>query len=794
MKDRRSLKLLFFLMVFVLGTIADAQIIINEVRTVDETCDYCSFVELKNTGTGSQNLSGFVIKPSPSTGIQNKGGQMDNLGVTGFYPIGGITLSPGGIVAFYFGCSGTNTSTVIYIPDRDPILPFGNISLYSRGPTDNGGLWYGSSLIDFVRFGPGKEPPREVVWDWDSRTTDEWQYKQASGVITDVYVKYNHWPDKHSYIDTKKLVPGASISHKGNNTNSPDDWIYTIATPGDNNEAAALPSMPQLPPPLIEENSLPGIALVDTRSILYAASFNHQQRGDYPRDWFYHEWTSNIIEAEYGSAAKITGTFAIQEEYGERGLWISPSSVNVVNHNNAITVFGDGSWTDYRLTFTTKQTTGDFNRHQLGNFYLRLKPDTNRIEGYQFNLIGGTSISVRKDLGNGGDFGTINMHPDVDIEGAGRKTFTQLAKNTNKIVNPADDKLYVTLEAKGSSIKASYDNGRGGVLSMNAEDNTYSSGMVGLGTVYGNFTFNDILVEDLTTNPGDGIPVAIVETETETASINTPVGFNAVKSIYAGDQSKLTYLWDFGDGIVGKGQRPRHSFAAIGTYRVTCTISDGKKSTIDGLFFTVTGPTDNTPPSDVTNLQSTHKNNDVIKLSWDAASDNETGISGYAIYRSTSAYPTLPTKTELLELPLITVRNITEFEDTTERASTTFYYRIKALNGVKRQSANYSNVVSATTTTKREPVNNKAKEQPFRLWQMAGYSENIISFHSYKNQHIDLKIYNSQGHLLTTLYRGKISTGTHRWKWKPTDNHSGIIFIRIITDNLTISKKVFMLN
>ena len=38
----------------------------------------------------------------------------------------------------------------------------------------------------------------------------------------------------------------------------------------------------------------------------------------------------------------------------------------------------------------------------------------------------------------------------------------------------------------------------------------------------------------------------------------------------------LTYSWDFGDGSMGSGVNPTHSYAAAGTYTVTLTVNDGQ--------------------------------------------------------------------------------------------------------------------------------------------------------------------------------------------------------------------------
>ncbi|MBF0431860.1 MAG: PKD domain-containing protein [Fibrobacteria bacterium] len=776
---------------FFLSITAYGKIVINEVLPADEASVHISFVELKNTGSGSQNLHGWVLKYTPSNGKQDNGGFLDNLGVTGYFVITNVSLGAGETAVFYFGASGTNSSKTIYMADMNPIPPFANISLYSRGPDGehHGGAWYGTSLHDFIRFGT-KNPPREIIWDRDSYSGTEWIAKHAAGNLGAIYVKYNQWPDTNTFINTKGLPHDASLSLKGDDTNSPDNWIFTSPTPGANNGTT---ERPPLPPDFfgpVENNSQATLQLTDTRHILYAVSFDHYQQGDYPRDWYYHMMSSDIKNPSYNAPPTITGSFAVNKEYGHRGLWVTPSSLNVCNHNAAAAVFGDVSWTDYRFTFTVKETTGDFfegpayeGRHQLCQFYLRLKEDTTRIEGYQFNFIGSQSISVRNWLKYGADFGTINIHRGVDFWGGGEESnvFTQLAKNTDRSVNPAKDLIYVTLEAKGDKITATYDNKQGNTLTMSATDATHSSGMVGLGLVYGNYVYNDILVEDISANPTGSVPVSVVSDMNDTYAINTPVSFSAANSIYSGDQSNLTYLWDFGDGIRGTGQRPQHSFAAVGTYRVTCTISDGENQTTDGFFLTITGPHDATAPTDVIGLTAA-ASTEGVHLNWNAATDTESGVSGYVIYRGTSASPSTP---------LLTVTNVTSFVDAFVELNTTYYYRVKALNGVKATSANFSN--SANTTTSTTGFDQKTSS-PARLIlsrnSFGGMKE--ISFFSPVEQSVHIQIFSSNGRLINSLYKGKITSGFSSWSWKAPQG-TGIYLIKIKTENAVLTAKAMVI-
>jgi hypothetical protein len=110
------------------------------------------------------------------------------------------------------------------------------------------------------------------------------------------------------------------------------------------------------------------------------------------------------------------------------------------------------------------------------------------------------------------------------------------------------------------------------------------------------------------------------------------------------------------------------------------------------IWIVAEGALDDTPPSNVDGLGAS-ASGQTINLSWNAASDAESGISGYEIYRGTSAGPTAL---------LTTVANVTSFQDNTGAEATTFYYRVKAINSAGLKSTNYSNEASATTAADTE--------------------------------------------------------------------------------------------
>jgi glycerophosphoryl diester phosphodiesterase len=99
------------------------------------------------------------------------------------------------------------------------------------------------------------------------------------------------------------------------------------------------------------------------------------------------------------------------------------------------------------------------------------------------------------------------------------------------------------------------------------------------------------------------------------------------------------------------------------------------------------GLTDTTNPGDVT-LNTPIVNETKIKLTWLAAVDPESGISGYEIYRDVT-----PAPTKLL----VSLGGVMEYVDATNTENKTYYYRAKAINGMGLKSLNYSNEVSAKT-------------------------------------------------------------------------------------------------
>ncbi|MFH1527280.1 MAG: LamG-like jellyroll fold domain-containing protein, partial [Bacteroidota bacterium] len=102
---------------------------------------------------------------------------------------------------------------------------------------------------------------------------------------------------------------------------------------------------------------------------------------------------------------------------------------------------------------------------------------------------------------------------------------------------------------------------------------------------------------------------------------------------------------------------------------------------------------DSTAPSDVKLNEATVKVTKV-NLSWEAATDDESGITNYEIYRDTAANASTL---------LITLTDTTAYVDETLQESATFYYRVKAKNLAGLTSANFSNEISVTTGHDEQP-------------------------------------------------------------------------------------------
>jgi len=135
---------------------------------------------------------------------------------------------------------------------------------------------------------------------------------------------------------------------------------------------------------------------------------------------------------------------------------------------------------------------------------------------------------------------------------------------------------------------------------------------------------------------------------------------------------------------------------------------------------------DATSPSAPTGLAAT-VSGEQINLSWTAASDAESGISGYKIYRGTTAGG---------ETFLAQVGNVTSYTDAATSPNTTYFYQVSALNGAGLESVK-SNETNAVTGNNPPASPNglsaSAGNQQINLnWNDNGESD-LVGYHVYRS-------------------------------------------------------------
>ena len=119
-------------------------------------------------------------------------------------------------------------------------------------------------------------------------------------------------------------------------------------------------------------------------------------------------------------------------------------------------------------------------------------------------------------------------------------------------------------------------------------------------------------------------------------------------------------------------------------YKVT-TFNTAGESAASNVANATTEPPPVTIPSAPTNLQATAASSSVINLTWNDASGNETG---FQIERKTGAGGTYA-------LIVTTAANATTYSDTGVVEGTTYFYRVRTVNGAGNSA--YSNEANATT-------------------------------------------------------------------------------------------------
>lgn len=113
--------------------------------------------------------------------------------------------------------------------------------------------------------------------------------------------------------------------------------------------------------------------------------------------------------------------------------------------------------------------------------------------------------------------------------------------------------------------------------------------------------------------------------------------------------------------------------AGDGGYEVRVRATDALGH--QGGFETAQFVVDTSPPSPVSGLQASFSNaTGVVQLSWEAATDDGSGVVGYNIYRSTQAESGY---SKIVSQPTARL----SFSDSTVQSNTLYYYRVRAVDG-----------------------------------------------------------------------------------------------------------------
>ena len=68
-----------------------------------------------------------------------------------------------------------------------------------------------------------------------------------------------------------------------------------------------------------------------------------------------------------------------------------------------------------------------------------------------------------------------------------------------------------------------------------------------------------------------------------------------------------------------------------------------------------------------------------------------------------------------------------------------------------------------------------------------------IQFTILKPEQVSVKVYNSFGQLVATIFEGKLSDGLHCYQWNACNNLSGIYYCNLQLDNQTLTQKIILI-
>lgn len=155
--------------------------------------------------------------------------------------------------------------------------------------------------------------------------------------------------------------------------------------------------------------------------------------------------------------------------------------------------------------------------------------------------------------------------------------------NASANPNPVDEGSSITFDGSGSSdpgggpLTYDWDFGDGNSASGPTASHVYPDGPANYDVIL-TVTDSDGATSTATTPVvvNNVAPTAAATADQTSVNVGDTVNFDGNGSTDPGDQSQLTYTWDFGDGATGDGATASHSWTSSGTYTIILTVSDGE--------------------------------------------------------------------------------------------------------------------------------------------------------------------------------------------------------------------------
>jgi serine protease len=204
----------------------------------------------------------------------------------------------------------------------------------------------------------------------------------------------------------------------------------------------------------------------------------------------------------------------------------------------------------------------------------------------------------------------------------------------------------------------------------------------------GKYSLTAVATDDAgasTTSPGVNVNINSVPVANAGGSYSGAPGqaiqFNGTGSSDP-DGTIWHYNWTFGDGTNASGATPTHVYNSVGTYTVRLTVADnyGAKSSATTTA-TIRSPLPDAPSG----LVASSPRNSEVGLRW---TDNSANEQNFEVYRSTSS------SSGFVQVATLGA-NTTAYTDRQVQKKTTYYYRVRALNGAGPSA--YSNTANIRT-------------------------------------------------------------------------------------------------